>query len=256
MTRLFTTLFPETNPARLAEYTECLRRNLSCDEIDEICLLVAGERITLPDSPKVRARRIDRRPNYSDYFAWITEIAGPEDISIIANSDIFFNGQLGVFKVWELPQKTALALSRWDIAPDGTAVLFDRNDSQDVWICRGPLHGVNGDFPIGVPRCDNRILFELQEAGYQVANPAFSIRSYHLHAGTRAEYTGTALPHFVAPPYRYLWPHNLWPLPRTLWHNIFHPRCRVGWELDRRRLARTAPARGLSKIERTLRRPA
>ncbi|HEY3853752.1 MAG TPA: hypothetical protein VGO67_05095 [Verrucomicrobiae bacterium] len=256
MTRLFTTLFPEANTARLAEYTECLSRNLDCAEIAEIYLMVEGERVTLPNSPKLHERQINRRPNYSDYFSWISGIAKPEDISIIANRDIYFDGQLGLFKFWELPQKTVLALSRWDIAPDGTAALFDRNDSQDVWIFRGPLQSVNGDFPIGVPRCDNRILFEFQEAGYCVLNPAFSVRSYHLHAGTRIEYAGTALSHFIAPPYRYMWPHNLWSLPRTLLHNIFHPRCRVGWTLDQRRLARTVPVRGLNKIGRTLRRPA
>jgi hypothetical protein len=250
MIRLFTTLFPEKNPARRAEYDECLRRNLACAEIDEVCLLTEGKGLAIPDSPKIRAQEIGKRPYYADYFAWIEGLAKPSDVSVIANSDIFFDSQLRLFKIWDFPERTALALARWDLAPDGSASLFDRNDSQDSWICRGPLRGVHGDYPIGVPRCDNRILFEFQEAGYQVANPSFSIRSYHLHEGLRTEYSGTTLPHFVPPPYRYLWPHNLWPLPRTLWHNLRHRGCRVGWRLDRRRLGRTLPARGWNKLWR------
>jgi hypothetical protein len=250
MLRLFSTTFPEKNPARRAEYDECLRRNLACAEIDEVCLLAEGDGIALPESPKLRAQRISKRPHYSDYFEWIEKLAQPSDVSVIANADIYFDRQLALFRYWNLPERTALALSRWDISTDGTASLFDRNDSQDTWICRGPLRGVNGDFPIGAPRCDNRILHELERAGYRAANPSFSIRSYHLHAGKRAEYAGEALPHFVAPPYDYLWPHNLWPLARTLRHNLLHPECRVGWRLDRRRLSRTLPARGWNRLWR------
>ena len=250
MVRLFSTFFPEKNPARRAEYDECLRRNLACAEIDVVCLLAEGDGMAPPGSPKLRAQRISKRPHYSDYFAWIAQLAQPSDVSVIANADIFFDGQLGLFRLWNLPERTVLALARWDMGHDGTASLFDRNDSQDSWICRGPLRGVNGDFPIGVPRCDNRILYELEEAGCRVANPSFSLRSYHLHEGRRAEYAGATLPHFVAPPYRYLWPHNLWPLARTLRHNFLHPHCRVGWRLDRRRLSRTLPARGWNKLWR------
>jgi hypothetical protein len=250
MTRLFTTLFSETSPARRAEYDECLRRNLACAALDEICLLIEGESLAPPDSPKLRPRKIARRPHYSDYFTWIEEAAKPGDVSVIANSDIYFDNQLGLFKNWGLPERCVVALSRWDVAPDGSASLFDRNDSQDTWIVRGTVRGVHGDFPIGVPRCDNRILFEFQKAGFRVANPAFSIRTYHLHAGQRVEYSGPVLPHYVPAPYRYLFPHNLWTLPRTLWHNLRHPGCRVGWRLDRRRLARTVPARGWNKLVR------
>jgi len=248
MIRLFTTYYQERRPERNAEYEECLRRNLASAVISEIYLLVEGENVPLPASPKIRVRKICRRPQYADYFAWIEELVKPDDVSIIANSDIFFDQQLGLFNVWKLPDKTAFALARWDMGPDGRPVLNDRNDSQDAWIFRGSTRGVRGDFHIGVPRCDNRIFFELQEAGFRVMNPAFSFRSYHLHKGMRVEYAGAALPHFVAPPYRYLWPHNLWTLPRALWHNLCRPACRVGWRFDRRRLRLTLPARALAKL--------
>ena len=42
-------------------------------------------------------------------------------------------------------------------------------------------HSLQADFPLGVPRCDNKLLFELQEAGYRILNPAFSIKAFHVH---------------------------------------------------------------------------
>ena len=131
MLRLFTSRYDETNPSRRAEYEECLRKNLACGEIAEICLLVEGDGVALPDSSKIRVRPIQARPRYTDYFRWINELAGNDDISLIANSDIWFDDHLKVFAAWKLPARTVLALSRWNLQPDGSSVLYDHNDSQD-----------------------------------------------------------------------------------------------------------------------------
>jgi hypothetical protein len=68
---LFTTLYSERNPTRKAEYAECLRRNLENTGIDEMCLLVEGKGFEVPESPKIRIRKIINRPLYSDFFKWI-----------------------------------------------------------------------------------------------------------------------------------------------------------------------------------------
>lgn len=233
MIRLFTTSFPEADPARRAEYDECLRRNLECEAIDQVCLLVEGD-VSLPASPKLVSRRVGERPRYADYLKWIRDIAAPGDVSVISNSDIFFDQGLSVLKTWEIPDNTAVALSRWDSVSPGPR-LYDHNDSQDSWIFKGVPGTVVSDFPVGVPRCDNRFAHELEAAGYKVMNPSFSLKSYHLHAGARSGYKNANQPGFVPPPYKYVWPHNLWSLPKTLWHNLVNPSARVGWRLDRRR---------------------
>jgi hypothetical protein len=256
MLRLFTTIYPEKNRNRRLEYLECLHRNIACPVIDEICILVEGTVDFLPASGKLQTRPVANRPCYADFFSWINEVVRESDVSLVANTDIFFDGQMGVFKLWRLPDRTALALARWDVGPDGQAALRDRNDSQDTWIFRGPVRGVQGDFPVGVPRCDNRILFELQQAGFQVLNPAFSIRTYHLHEGVRAEYADESLPHYVPPPYRYLWPHNLFGPLRTLWHNLLHPGCRLYYRWDQRRFRGLWPVRVVNRIYNLLRHPA
>lgn len=242
MLRLFTTVYPERNAGRKQEYEECLRRNLACAEVNEVRLLVEGEGFHLAPSPKLHLRTIPERPLYEDYFRWINELARPDDVSIIVNTDIWFDGSVGAVDR-ALRKGECFALARWD-----GDMLCDRNDTQDCWVFRGKVNGVRGDFPPGVGRCDNRILYELQAAGYRVRNPAFSVKAHHLHSGERVNYATENLPHFVPPPYRYLWPHNLWSLTATFWHNLRHPACRIGWRLDRRRLSRTFPARAWTKL--------
>ena len=38
---------------------------------------------------------------------------------------------------------------------------------------------------MGVPACDNRFAYELTKSGYNVLNPAYTIKSYHLHFSNR-----------------------------------------------------------------------
>jgi len=248
MLRLFTTHYPEPDPARRAEYAECLSRNLGCEAIAEVRILVeGGVGADLPENPKLFTRAISARPTYADFFTWINEIAGPADLSVVGNSDIFFDHAL-VAVAGQLRLGECYALARWDQQADGSSRLLDRNDSQDVWIFRGKIRNeLYGSFPLGVPRCDNRLLHELVAAGYRVRNPAFSIRTHHLHAGARGEYGDTGQ-HFVAPPYRYLWPHNLLGPIRTLWHNLRHPNARIAWCFDRRAAAQSLPMRIIRKI--------
>lgn len=258
MIRLFTTAYDEKYEARRTEYKTCLQFNLACAFIDEICVFDEGS-VGVLSCSKLKIRQVSARPTYQAYFQWATELAQDYDISIIANSDIFFDRQLKFFVDWKMPQDGVFALSRWDVQPDGRAVLFERNDSQDAWVFKGPLRNVQADFPVGVPRCDNRFLYELKRAGYEVINPAFSLRAYHLHAGQRSEYKTEQLDHFVGPPYAYLWPHNLWSLPRTLWHNFRHPDAKVGWRLDRRKISSSLAFRAVRKVLRCFnlpRRPA
>lgn len=250
MTRLFTTFYSERKPARRAEYQECLHRNLTAPEVSEVLVLCECAEEFLPAHPKLRVRAVSRRPNYDLFFEWLNELAGENDVSVLSNTDIWFDSSLGAAQRF-LGPRDCFAMARWD-----GDTLYDHNDSQDCWIFRGPVTGVRGDFPTGVARCDNRMLYELQAAGYRVRNPAFSIRAHHIHSGTRVPYPGANLPHFVDPPYRYLWPHNLCSLPATICHNLKYPRNRIGWRFDRRKAAGWLPVRAAKKLVRLVRKRA
>lgn len=229
-----------------------MRRNLVCMALDEVCVFVEFGAEPLPHSRRLRTQTITARPTYTDFFAWLNEVAAPDDTSIIANADIFFDESLRVVAKWQPRRRTALALARWNLQDDGSAALFDRNDSQDAWVFKGTVSGVFGDFPVGVPRCDNRLVHELEKGGYIVRNPAFTIRTYHLHSGERVEYGTLNENDFVGPPYGYVWPGNLWPLGLTLWHRMLSPANTLSWRLDRRLWSARLRFRHLSRGVETL----
>lgn len=254
MIRLFTTSFPEQDPERRAEYDEALARNIACGAISEICILDENPDEPAPHSKVVR-RRLLRRPLYNDYFEWIDEVAADDDISIIANADIGFDDTIRALECGVLEPRTVVALARWDKRGDGVFAPRNRNDSQDSWIFRGKIRGVDGSFLIGVPRCDNRLAKVLETAGYSVINPAFSIRSFHFHSASRDNYPGGKQPGFVDGPYGYIWPHNLLSAYRTLAHNVRHPDMRLAWHFDARllksRMRFYSPARIWSALTRS-----
>jgi hypothetical protein len=243
MIRLFTSAFEPDNTQRRSEYRLSLERNLANPFVTEVYLLVEGNVADLPRSPKLRVRNIEQRPHYNNFFAWINETAALEDVSLVANADIWADSSIGVLEE-SLRRDECYALARWE----GEEAL-DRNDSQDVWAFRGPVRSVQADFPIGVPRCDNRILYELQEAGYKVLNPAYSVRFHHAHDEVRDEY-GKSGSNFVDPPYRYLWPHNLWSPAHIVAHNLRHRDRKLSWRFDRRRAMATFPLRVASGVIR------
>jgi hypothetical protein len=244
--RLFTSWYREPREARRAEYLACLQANLDCNEIDAIHVLIESGDDSLPEVKKIKRRSNFGRPHYADFTRWIDEVAAPGDISIIANSDIEFDGSIA-FARFALRPDECYALARWE-----GDKLFDRNDSQDCWIFRGKIRKMHNDFSVGVPRCDNRLLHELRAAGYRVRNPAFAIRTTHIHAGVRPEYAMTAASAWVSPPYEYLWPHNLLSLPMTVLHNITHPRSAVPWRVDPRGKLATFPKRVSGRVKRVM----
>jgi len=234
--RLLTSIYCEQNLVRKHELLQCLERNLHCSCIDEIWLLQEGNAQPPLQHSKIRLLPVSRRPLYQDFFESANGLCQSDsDISIIANSDIYFDQTLGALARVLLPRQCA-ALSRWDLRPDGRAVLFDRSDSQDAWIFRGPIPTVVSNFCVGIPRCDNRILYELGQAGYEVLNPAFSVRALHLHSGERSEYPGSISGAFVDPPYAYLFPTNLVSLPQYIAGRFCGQHTEFAWRVSPRML--------------------
>ena len=207
---LYTTFYNEDNNYRKNELLTCLTNNISNTAISKLIVFNEGDSIAHLAPSKIEEVLIDKRPTYQDFINYINSNSNPDDIHIIANTDIYFDKNIEVLKHINL-KDTCLALSRWDTADTIKPKLYNHNDSQDVWIFKGPIkQQLKADFPLGVPRCDNRLMYQLQEAGYNVLNPAFSIKAFHIHKGQRAlVYTEGDNLHNIEPPYRYLYPHNL-----------------------------------------------
>lgn len=250
MIRIFSSNYPEKNRVRRSELLTCFQKNVDLGSIGSHCILIENDSFSLPNHQKLKTRSIAYRPKYEDFFQWANELVeSPQDISIIANSDIYFDATLLALANSLKPHQCA-ALSRWDVQADRSLRLFDRNDSQDAWIFRGKIRPMNAAVCVGILGCDNRILYELRTAGYEVINPAFSVRACHLHIKKRPEYPIEINGPRVDSPYAFLWPHNLMSLPQTIRHRWRHPEAKLGWRIDWRRLKRTLPGRVVCSLKR------
>lgn len=152
------------------------------------------------------------RATYLDYFALLSVCNAPNNINVIANLDIVIPKETLVNCVpyFKTESKRVLALTRWDINADGSNTFFNRADSQDVWIFNGSVvDGVDANFGLGKPGCDNAVANRLEVIGYEVLNPSLSLKTYHQHLVMVRNYLnekGEQKERGIAPPYKILVP--------------------------------------------------
>jgi hypothetical protein len=104
--------------------------------------------------------------------------------------------------------KSCFALTRYDYHHNRPSDLFDRPDSQDTWVFNGNenLDAVQGiDFSTGICGCDNKLAYELSQAGFEVLNPSRTIQTFHLHDVNIRTYIGENI-YRIPPPYKLLPP--------------------------------------------------
>ncbi|HBH24610.1 MAG TPA: hypothetical protein DDY13_14455 [Cytophagales bacterium] len=236
---LYTTYYQEHDPFRNQELITCLENNLANDSISTLTVLNEGGDLSEFRNPKLQIIPIKGRPTYQDFIDYINGHKPQEDLHIISNTDIYFDKHIAVLHYLDL-KETCLALSRWDTTGFNRPKLYNKSSSQDVWIFQGAISSaLKADFHLGVPRCDNRFMYELEEAGYKVLNPAFSIKALHIHEGQRhLEYDRDDNSFSIPPPYRYKYPHNIYGLWATLFFNWTHS-CKLGpYRYDLKKLNR------------------
>lgn len=178
---LFTSLYRDANPVRHAELEFCIKKNIENPLIDAIVVLVERDEFPILHNPKV-AIHVCRRPTFKDFFDIVNRCIKPDDIAMIANTDIYFDHSLCVLDKIMKPE-IALALTRYNVLKDGQLQIHAENTwSQDVWIFQGQIRNINNsNFYMGVRGCDNRINYEIKQAGYTVINPSVNIRCIHYH---------------------------------------------------------------------------
>ena len=114
--RLVTCSYPEKAGQRQRELRKCLEQNLSCMRLSEILLLVEGGEPHEQPHTKVKVKPIAHRPTFQDYLDWIGELESNQDVSVIANSDIYFDESIAVMAAALQPGQ-CVALARWDVQP-------------------------------------------------------------------------------------------------------------------------------------------
>ena len=105
---------------------------------------------------------------------------------ILCNADIYFEDLSDLHKI--NMENRMLGLLRWDVDVDGNSVIFGpRADSQDTWIfLSDSIKSKKWDFnkfnfQLGQAGCDNSFAGHILRNNFVLANPALSLKTYHLH---------------------------------------------------------------------------
>jgi hypothetical protein len=184
--------YVDSNHRRAREIRSCLDRNLACDYIDYVLLLNESAH-DLPVNPKLQTILLGHRLRYYDVLVAARERVPAGDYIIFANSDICFNDTLShLWKIQMVQSRLFLALLRWE---DGEvpAIFGPRADSQDAWIlardCLDFEPALDDfGFPFGKPGCDNAISLIMMRRKFMIVNPAYSIKTIHVHASQIRRY--------------------------------------------------------------------
>lgn len=187
---LITSYFKTDNLERQKEIDECLIKNVQNPNIKHIYLL--NDKIYnlkfLKKTSKVKQFDIIKSDKllFSEAIEFINSYCYDECV-VLSNSDIYFDKSLKLINPDELKNKV-YCLLRHNIDINGNVDIFrhfgePRSDSQDCWIFNSPLKiDINQlNFSFGTLGCDNIFASRLHEHGYNLSNPSYDIKIYHLH---------------------------------------------------------------------------
>ena len=185
---LFLNYFEHKDPERNEELKFCLKKNEENEHIKNIYII-----------------NRENRTSFGQFFQEMKK--HPNEVNILANSDIYFDDSIK--QAVSVQNMQCYALTRWEDF-DGLVMPFNARHgrsvpmqwSQDAWVFRGapdPSHfmtvnavenrrRVHIPFYLGIPGCDNKLAAMLRSMRYQVINPCYSIRAIHKHDKSSRDY--------------------------------------------------------------------
>lgn len=189
---VFTPYFAARTLERQAELDLCLRMNLECPAVTRLVLLVDDGHQPPLTHPKLTVRHIPGRPTYQQWVELSRELPHG-GVSILANSDIYFDDSLPRVHATLAAPKRFMALSRFEKLGPEFKPHPNPRWSQDTWGLRtgqdlpAPLLKAL-DIPLGVPRCDNKVAYLFAVHGWTVHNPMPFVHSVHVHETQQRSY--------------------------------------------------------------------
>jgi hypothetical protein len=170
---------------RQAEIDLCLLKNIENDKIDKLFVMIDDDSDLIVTNDKITVIRLEQRPTYK-YWLEKTNELDLKGISILCNSDIYFDHSILEAKKVMCQSQSFIALSRWELLANQISIHPNPHWSQDVWAVRCDdtysqemLHSL--EFPMGVPRCDNKVAYLFAIHGWKVFNPCAVLKSIHVH---------------------------------------------------------------------------
>jgi hypothetical protein len=191
---IFTQFFIHPNKDRFKEILFCLKQNIQNPHIDKIYLL--NERIYSINelggivSDKIIQVNINKRLTYAHVFNYISKnkING---FFCIINADIFFDDTLKQLHMTNLSnEKYIFAQLRFEYnnITKKSIIFGPYSLSQDTWIFHSNFIEIIIKyirifiFELGIPGCDNKILYLLNILGFQIINYPDFIKTHHFHS--------------------------------------------------------------------------
>jgi hypothetical protein len=182
---LITTYYRDNNKIRQLEFEYVLGNNIENPLIKKIILLCEQPPNT-ELSNKVSVINVGKRLKFKEVIVFANKL-DINEIKIICNSDIFFNGSL-VHLDSKLDCKLIYCLTRWDYIEESNPVFYENFKSQDAWIFKGKLPENIGNYYMGLPGCDNRLAKEFIDSDFKILNPSLTIRAIHVHGSNLRNY--------------------------------------------------------------------
>lgn len=189
---VFTPYYATGSSARQAELDECVRRNLGNPHIAHVFLMVDDGAVPPVASPSLTVIRVDARPSYRQWLQ-LTSVHAPNGLSLLCNSDIYFDETVDKLRGLAGRPRSVVALSRYDRV-DGHLVRHPNPHwSQDSWAIDGSAELPEAllrelEIPLGVPRCDNKFAYVFAVHGWLLFNPVEDVRSVHVHETQQRSY--------------------------------------------------------------------
>jgi len=208
----------DKNSSRHNENKYCLRMNVNNKHIDEIILLNEREYNNTElgiSSNKIKQIVITDRLTYSIAYKWAQEHHMNGYVAL-ANTDIFFDDSLERIKVSNMhKEKKCFSLLRYEYhirykkKIDKCKIFGPRPDSQDVWIWHTKWKLTDKqlklmNFNLGIPGCDNKIIYVFHILGFTCHNEPEWIRTYHYHTSQIRTYNASTAK--VASPWYVIFP--------------------------------------------------
>jgi hypothetical protein len=113
--------------------------------------------------------------------------AFPGEVCVVANSDIIFDASCG--QAASLLEKCSLlALTRWESPKTPRMLGHYENETffsgtQDSWFFVGDsIPSIDIEIPMGHVGCDNVLVGWAVSNGVRIADPALSLKTFHVHA--------------------------------------------------------------------------
>jgi hypothetical protein len=189
---VFTPYYAAGTPERQAELDLCLERNLACAAVSRLVLLIDDGHTPPVRHPKLQVLRVEGRPSYAEWVR-LTQKVAKRGISVLANSDIYFDQSVSDLRKCITGPETFLALSRYEKIGKDLQPHAKPKWSQDVWgfhtdAVFPPSLMKALEIPLGVPRCDNKVAYLFGVHGWQVYNPLRFVRSIHVHETQQRNY--------------------------------------------------------------------